>query len=102
MYYSAMSFSRDHTPQVYSGFIGFLHVNIHYIICFQCSHPHLNLLEQASLKQCVVGPNHAGFLLEVTSKDLLQSITFELYCLLDGGCDSKWHHISLYSAVFKK
>uniref|UniRef100_A0A8C7C593 E3 ubiquitin-protein ligase UBR5 n=1 Tax=Oncorhynchus kisutch TaxID=8019 RepID=A0A8C7C593_ONCKI len=28
------------------------------------SHPHLNLLEQASLKQCVVGPNHAGFLLE--------------------------------------
>uniref|UniRef100_A0A8C7NHJ9 E3 ubiquitin-protein ligase UBR5 n=1 Tax=Oncorhynchus mykiss TaxID=8022 RepID=A0A8C7NHJ9_ONCMY len=28
------------------------------------SHPHLNLLEQATLKQCVVGPNHAGFLLE--------------------------------------
>uniref|UniRef100_A0A8D3EBQ1 E3 ubiquitin-protein ligase UBR5 n=1 Tax=Scophthalmus maximus TaxID=52904 RepID=A0A8D3EBQ1_SCOMX len=28
------------------------------------SHPHLNLLEQAPLKQCVVGPNHAGFLLE--------------------------------------
>lgn len=28
------------------------------------SHPHLSLLEQASLKQCVVGPNHAGFLLE--------------------------------------
>lgn len=31
-----------------------------------CSHPQLNLLEQATLKQCVVGPNHAGFLLEVT------------------------------------
>uniref|UniRef100_A0AAX7U251 E3 ubiquitin-protein ligase UBR5 n=1 Tax=Astatotilapia calliptera TaxID=8154 RepID=A0AAX7U251_ASTCA len=28
------------------------------------SHPHLSLLEQATLKQCVVGPNHAGFLLE--------------------------------------
>uniref|UniRef100_A0A8B9JAN1 E3 ubiquitin-protein ligase UBR5 n=1 Tax=Astyanax mexicanus TaxID=7994 RepID=A0A8B9JAN1_ASTMX len=28
------------------------------------SHPQLNLLEQATLKQCVVGPNHAGFLLE--------------------------------------
>uniref|UniRef100_H3D6Z1 E3 ubiquitin-protein ligase UBR5 n=1 Tax=Tetraodon nigroviridis TaxID=99883 RepID=H3D6Z1_TETNG len=28
------------------------------------SHPHLGLLEQATLKQCVVGPNHAGFLLE--------------------------------------
>ena len=30
-----------------------------------CSHPHLSLLEQATLKQCVVGPSHAGFLLEV-------------------------------------
>lgn len=30
------------------------------------SHPHLGLLEQATLKQCVVGPNHAGFLLEVS------------------------------------
>ncbi|XP_073780759.1 E3 ubiquitin-protein ligase UBR5 isoform X27 [Danio rerio] len=28
------------------------------------SHPHLIPLEQAKLKQCVVGPNHAGFLLE--------------------------------------
>uniref|UniRef100_A0A673JVP7 E3 ubiquitin-protein ligase UBR5-like n=1 Tax=Sinocyclocheilus rhinocerous TaxID=307959 RepID=A0A673JVP7_9TELE len=28
------------------------------------SHPHLVPLEQAKLKQCVVGPNHAGFLLE--------------------------------------
>lgn len=28
------------------------------------SYPHLGLLEQATLKQCVVGPNHAGFLLE--------------------------------------
>ncbi|KAK1896054.1 E3 ubiquitin-protein ligase UBR5 [Dissostichus eleginoides] len=28
------------------------------------SHPHLSQLEQATLKQCVVGPNHAGFLLE--------------------------------------
>ncbi|KAG7270745.1 LOW QUALITY PROTEIN: hypothetical protein CRUP_010579 [Coryphaenoides rupestris] len=28
------------------------------------SHPHLTVLEQATLKQCVVGPNHAGFLLE--------------------------------------
>ncbi|XP_057195669.1 E3 ubiquitin-protein ligase UBR5 [Triplophysa rosa] len=32
---------------------------------FNCnSHPHLIPLEQAKLKQCVVGPNHAGFLLE--------------------------------------
>ncbi|XP_058868620.1 E3 ubiquitin-protein ligase UBR5 isoform X3 [Acipenser ruthenus] len=28
------------------------------------SHPPLNLLEQATIKQCVVGPNHAAFLLE--------------------------------------
>lgn len=34
-------------------------------ILSSCSHPHLSLLEQATLKQCVVGPNHAGFLLEV-------------------------------------
>lgn len=36
-------------------------------LCPRCSHPHLIPLEQAKLKQCVVGPNHAGFLLEVTS-----------------------------------
>lgn len=29
------------------------------------SHPPLNVLEQATIKQCVVGPNHAAFLLEV-------------------------------------
>lgn len=34
-------------------------------VFFHRSHPHLGLLEQATLKQCVVGPNHAGFLLEV-------------------------------------
>uniref|UniRef100_UPI00398F2B03 E3 ubiquitin-protein ligase UBR5 isoform X3 n=1 Tax=Pristiophorus japonicus TaxID=55135 RepID=UPI00398F2B03 len=28
------------------------------------SHPPLNVLEQATIKQCVVGPNHAAFLLE--------------------------------------
>ncbi|XP_041104644.1 E3 ubiquitin-protein ligase UBR5 isoform X7 [Polyodon spathula] len=28
------------------------------------SHPPLNLLEQATIKQCVVGPNHTAFLLE--------------------------------------
>ncbi|KAJ7338019.1 hypothetical protein JRQ81_010545 [Phrynocephalus forsythii] len=28
------------------------------------SHPPLNVLEQATFKQCVVGPNHAAFLLE--------------------------------------
>ncbi|KAJ8353856.1 hypothetical protein SKAU_G00214230 [Synaphobranchus kaupii] len=28
------------------------------------SHPPLSVLEQAIIKQCVVGPNHAGFLLE--------------------------------------
>ncbi|KAJ8394592.1 hypothetical protein AAFF_G00043950 [Aldrovandia affinis] len=28
------------------------------------SHPPLNVLEQATIKQCVVGPNHTGFLLE--------------------------------------
>lgn len=37
---------------------------------FHCSHPHLSLLEQATLKQCVVGPNHAGFLLEVMIEDI--------------------------------
>lgn len=36
-------------------------------VFFHPSHPHLGLLEQATLKQCVVGPNHAGFLLEVIS-----------------------------------
>lgn len=36
-----------------------------FIFFLQHSHPHLSLLEQATLKQCVVGPNHAGFLLEV-------------------------------------
>lgn len=30
------------------------------------SHPPLSVLEQAIIKQCVVGPNHAAFLLEVT------------------------------------
>lgn len=45
-------------------------------VCFpHCSHPHLGLLEQATLKQCVVGPNHAGFLLEVilvyTAQDVI-------------------------------
>lgn len=35
-------------------------------LCPHGSHPHLIPLEQAKLKQCVVGPNHAGFLLEVT------------------------------------
>lgn len=28
------------------------------------SHPPLNVLEQTTIKQCVVGPNHAAFLLE--------------------------------------
>lgn len=38
------------------------------VICcslFVFSHPPLNVLEQATIKQCVVGPNHAAFLLEV-------------------------------------
>lgn len=35
--------------------------------CFSFpSHPPLNVLEQATIKQCVVGPNHAAFLLEVS------------------------------------
>lgn len=32
------------------------------------SHPPLNVLEQATIEQCVVGPNHAAFLLEVRNE----------------------------------
>lgn len=53
-----------------------LHCYLSLSVCFpHCSHPHLGLLEQATLKQCVVGPNHAGFLLEVilvyTAQDVI-------------------------------
>lgn len=39
--------------------------NIIHAHFFVFSHPPLNVLEQATIKQCVVGPNHAAFLLEV-------------------------------------
>ena len=63
------------------------HLYLCLLSLFQCSHPHLSLLEQATLKQCVVGPNHAGFLLEVMIENitpfaLMEHAGIQSLCLL--------------------